>query len=56
MKLQFRPISFRFVYEDGQTYEFDGTYGRCMDKLKTSKRKVTAVYQKTGERFVKISE
>lgn len=56
MKLHFKPASFRFVYEDGQTYEFNGSPAYCMDKLRTSKRKVATVYQKTGEHFVKISD
>lgn len=56
MKLRFLPQSFRFVYENGNTYEFTGSPACCMDEYKNSKRKIVAVYQKAAERFVKISD
>lgn len=56
MKLRFLPQSFRFVHEDGSTYEFTGSPASCMDEYKNSKRKIVAVYQKIAERFVKISD
>lgn len=56
MRLHFLPLSFRFVYEDGSTYEFTGSPAYCMDKYRNSERKIVAVYQKAANHFVKISD